>query len=127
LKARTRDEYRSKRCLHINDSIGQQEIAAITPEMVRRWYGGTDPEPPRVRSHCYSLLHAILATATKDGLLQRNPCHIERAMSTPRKREPIILSVSEVAKLADVIAPQRFKALILLSAWCGLRRVKPSS
>jgi len=80
LKARTRDEYRSKRCLHINDSIGQQEIAAITPEM-----------------------------------------------STPRKREPIILSVSEVAKLADVIAPQRFKALILLSAWCGLRRVKPSS
>ena len=42
-------------------------------------------------------------------------------MSTYRKREPVILSVPELAKLAAAIEPERFRALVLLAAWCGLR------
>ena len=42
-------------------------------------------------------------------------------MSTHRKREPLILAVPELAKLADAIEPKRFKALVLLSARCSLR------
>ena len=38
----------------------------------------------------------------------------------PRKREPIILSVPEIAELANAV-PQRFTAMVLLSAWCGPR------
>jgi integrase len=37
-----------------------------------------------------------------------------------RKREPVILTVPEVAALADAL-PERLKAAILVSAWCGVR------
>jgi integrase len=68
------------------------------------------------------LLHAILGTAVKDGALAANPCQIERAMNTARKREPIILTVPELAALAaSDKMPERYKPLVLLSAWCGLR------
>ena len=42
-------------------------------------------------------------------------------MNTARQREPVILSVEEVAQVADTIEPQRLRALVLISAWCGLR------
>jgi integrase len=42
-------------------------------------------------------------------------------MNPPRKREPVVLSVGEVAALAGAIRPERFKAFILVSAWCGMR------
>jgi integrase len=56
----------------------------------------------------------------KDGLLDANPCQIERAMTTHRRREPVILTVAEVGQLAEKIG-DRLRALVLISAWCGLR------
>lgn len=43
-------------------------------------------------------------------------------MHTERKRVPVVLSVPELAKLAasDKL-PERYRALVLLAAWCGLR------
>lgn len=38
-----------------------------------------------------------------------------------RKRESVILSVDELAALADTIEPEQLRALVLVSAWCGLR------
>jgi integrase len=61
-----------------------------------------------------------------DGLLADNPCSINGAMTTARQRQPIILTVDEVAMLADVM-PQRFRALVLICAWCGLRWGEGSS
>jgi integrase len=92
----------------------------VTPDAVRSWYAGLGTEHTRRNSHAYGLLHAILATAVTDGLLQSNPCQIKRAMNPPRKREPVILTVPELAELADTV-PERYKALVLVSAWCGLR------
>jgi integrase len=120
VKPRTREEYRAKFRLHIADSLGTREITALTTDSVRSWYAALDPAYTRRNSHAYGLLHAICATAVKDGLLQSNPCQIERAMNPPRKREPVILTVPEVAKLADAV-PDRSRAMILISAWCGLR------
>src|SRR4029077_2124476 len=59
--------------------------------------------------------------AVGDGLLTDNPCQIKRAMNTPRQRQPVILTVAEMAALAEAIEPQRLRALVLISAWCGLR------
>jgi integrase len=72
-------------------------------------------------SHAYGLLHAICATAVSDGLIVSNPSTITGVMNPPRQRDPAILSVAEVAALADAIKPDRVKALVLLSAWCGVR------
>ena len=55
------------------------------------------------------------------GLIPANPCPIPRAMKSPRRREPTVLTVAEVGHLAEKIEPKRFRALILIAAWCGLR------
>lgn len=120
VKPRTRDEYRAKLRLHVNDSIGSHEITAVTSEMVRSWHAALGTEHARRNSHAYALLHSIFATAVKDGLVESNPCQISRAMNPPTKREAVVLDVPEIAKLADAVPP-RFKAMILIAAWCGLR------
>ena len=120
VKARTRLLYESQLKLHIKPTIGTREITTVTPEAVRSWYAALGTEHTRRNSQVYGLLHAIMATAVKDGLVTVNPCQIERAMNVQRKHEPTILTVPELATLADTV-PERFKALVLLKAWCGLR------
>lgn len=121
LKPRTRSQYKDLLRLHIKPVLGSIALKNLSPAAVRAWHSGLGTEYPRRNSHAYGLLHAICATATADGLMPANPCNIPKAMNPPRKREPIIPTVAEVAALADAIRPERFKALILLSAWCGVR------
>ncbi len=120
VKHRTRLMYESLLRQHIDDGIGELEITAVTPDRVRTWYAGLGTRHVRRNSHAYGLLHAIMATAVKDGLLLSNPCQIERVMNPQRKREPVILTVAELADLAGRV-PERLKAAILVSAWCGVR------
>ncbi len=61
-----------------------------------------------------------MRTAVADEVIVRNPCQMERA-GVERSPERPIATVAEVTALADAIAA-RFRALVLLSAWCGLRR-----
>jgi integrase len=120
VKPRTRIEYESLSESEILPDLGQIPLRSLTGDTVRAWHAGLPADTPRRNSHAYGLLHAILATAVKDELIDRNPCSIERAMSSNRKREPVILDVPEIAALADAIG-DRWRALVLLSAWCGLR------
>jgi integrase len=106
---------------HIAPSLGDIGIGSLSADNVNRWYSKTLTDKPTTRSHAYGLLHAVCASAAEDDLIARNPCQIKRAMSTNRKREPVLLSVNELAAVADAIQPQRFRALVLLSAWGALR------
>ena len=47
LKPRTRDEYRAKLRLHVDDSIGRHEIDAVTTALVRSWYSALGTEHPQ--------------------------------------------------------------------------------
>jgi integrase len=62
----------------------------------------------------------MLRTAVADEILVRNPCQVARAGVEHAPERPVA-SIAEVTVLADAIAP-RFRALVLLAAWCGLRR-----
>ena len=121
LKPRTRIEYRALLDNHVAPMLGGVPLKNLTPEAIRAWYASLGTQHPRRNSHAYALLHAICATAVTDGLIVANPCHLRGVMSTPRRREPVILSVPEVAALADAIEPERLRALVLVSAWCGTR------
>jgi integrase len=120
VKPRTRIEYESILDRLIIGELGALALVDLTPETVRAWYAGLGREAVRRNSHAYGLLHAICATAVKDGKLIVNPCQIERVMNPPTKREPVILTVGEVAALAEAM-PERLTALVLISSWCGLR------
>lgn len=121
LRPRTRGEYESKLRLHIAPTaLGRMPIAELTAQAVRAWYSGLGDTHRTRNSHCYAMLHAICETAATDGLLTINPCQIVGAMNTPAKRTPVVPSIEQLAALADAV-PERFKALILLKAWCGMR------
>jgi integrase len=59
------------------------------------------------------------ATAVDDGLIRRNPCRIKGA-SVEKSPERPVLTIGQVYALADAIGP-RYRALILLACFCGLR------
>jgi integrase len=120
LKPRTRVQYEALLAGPLEPLTGFP-LKAITPAMVRAWHHGMGDDAPTMRSHAYGLMSAILSTAVADELLPANPCTIRGASHVTRKREPVILDVGEVARLADAIRPDRYRALILIAAWCGLR------
>jgi integrase len=120
LKPRTRAQYELLLAGDL-DPLANMPITGITPGVVRSWHAAMGDDAPTMRAHAYGFLRAVLATAVSDELIQANPCQIRGATKVQRKRTPVVLDVSEVAALADVIEPQRFRALILISAWCGLR------
>jgi integrase len=120
LKPRTKAHYRATLDAHINPTLGAVPLRALNPATVRAWYASTLTDRPTYRAHAYRLLHAICATAFDDEYIDANPCRIKGAGTTTRKRDPVILEVAEVAAVAEAITP-RFKALVLIAAWCGLR------
>ncbi len=67
----------------------------------------------------YRLLHAVLNTALDDELIRRNPCRIRGAGEAHTPERPVA-TVAQVLDLAGRV-PARFRALILLAAFTGLR------
>ena len=122
VKPRTKIGYQSLFDNHIKDTLGTVPLAMLTSERVRTWFASLGTAHPTRNSHAYGLVHAICATALTDGLLSANPCTIARVMNPPTKRRAVMLDIDDVAKLANTIAPDRLKAFVLVSAWCGLRR-----
>lgn len=120
LKPRSRIGHEDTFRLHIEPVLGEVGIGELTTQIVRRWYASLGTETPTSNAHAYGLLHSICNTAVKDGLIERNPCQIDKASTPIRKREPVILDIAEIATLADAVT-ERFKAMILLSAWTGVR------
>jgi integrase len=120
IKESTRTEYESTWRNHIEPKLGAVALRDLSTEAIRAWYAGLGSNQPSRRKNAYSLLHSICKTALNDQLTERNPCQIDGAMTINRKREPEILTAAQLATVAAAM-PDRLQALILLSAWCGLR------
>lgn len=122
LKARTRAEYESKFALHIVPVLGDVAVRSFTADRVRSWYADLDAAYAPRNAGVYALLKAIFETAVGDGLLASNPCQIKGAAQVTRIREPVELSSDDVARIAaSEKMPDRYRVMVLLSAWCGFR------
>ncbi|KFI51707.1 phage integrase family protein [Bifidobacterium callitrichos DSM 23973] len=107
----------------------------VTPLVVKQWWANISDmfasrveagEMPNKRStgktrasQAYRLLHTIMAEAVRDEVIRHNPCIIKGAARVKAaERKPA--SFEEL----DVIAanmPERYRALIHVAAWSGLR------
>ena len=121
VKPRTRIGYVELLERHIAPVLGSIGIGSLTSDDVNRWHSKLLVDRPTTRAHAYALLHAVCASAVEQELIAKNPCAIRGAMTSNRKREPVLLSVAELAAVADAIRPERFRAFVLLSAWGALR------
>ncbi|MEV0216060.1 site-specific integrase [Micromonospora sp. ALFpr18c] len=122
LQPRSRENYEDLFRLHICPHLGALALGAIKPQTIRTWrrtlLGGGTTEPQAVKA--YSLLRAILNTATKeDELIRQNPCRIPGYDRYHTPERPVA-TVAQVLALAERM-PARFSALVIVAAFSGLR------
>ncbi|MBN6036040.1 site-specific integrase [Amycolatopsis sp. 195334CR] len=107
--------------LHIVELL-ELPLIAITPPVVRSWYAkalaGKGGKTSIAQS--YRFLRAVMNAAKRDGAISNNPCQIPGAGSDKAK-ERGIATPAQVAEVVEAITP-RYRAAVLLAAWCGLRR-----
>ena len=120
VKPRTRAEYDRLLAKLILPTLGDEVLAAITPEAVRTWHAALGAQKPTQRARAYALLKSILATAVGDELIPTNPCKIRGGSHEKRARtiRPATLKELETATTA---MPERLRLLVLLAAWTALR------
>jgi integrase len=120
IKARTREHYGSILDDHLIDTFGGRQVAAIKPKDVRDWYAKTLTDKPTMRSHAYSLLRTIMASAVNDELIDANPCRIVGAGRSKRVHKIRPASVEELATVTAAM-PERLRLMVTLASWCALR------
>lgn len=120
LKPRTRSHYQSLLDGHLVPEFGNLRPEDITPDRIRTWHTKMGTRTPTLRAHAYALLRTIMGTAVQDGLVASNPCHIRGAGSSKRRHEIKPLTLAELGTLVRALPP-RYRAMVLLSAWCALR------
>jgi integrase len=121
LRANTQAAYRNLLRRYLLPTFGPMPLADLDAMAVRAWLARLERDRvgASTRAKSYRLLSRILATAIESGYLTRNPCTVRGAASDP-VGEMRFATVAEVAALADAIPP-RFRALVLVAAYTGLR------
>jgi integrase len=120
IKARTRRHYQGILESHLLPWFGSKQLPAITPRDVRSWYAATLVDKPTMRSHSYSLLRTIMASAVNDELLDANPCRIAGASTVTRARSIRPASVAEIEAITAKM-PERLALMVTCAGWCALR------
>jgi integrase len=121
LRANTRATYRNLLRRYLLPTFGPMPLADLDAMAVRVWLAKLERAGvgASTRAKSYRLLSRILGTAIESRYLTRNPCTIRGVASEPISEMPFA-TVAEVAALADAMPP-RFRALVLVAAYTGLR------
>lgn len=121
LRPKTAQLYEGLLRLHIFPALGHKPLSEITSRHVRQWHTKLVNDGPGASTvaKAYRLLRGILNTAVEDDLIKKNPCRIKNA-GVERPEERPVLTVPQVFAVAGALPP-RFRALVLLATFGGLR------
>jgi integrase len=110
--------------------LGHLRLDQLTPARIARWrdeqIAGANTrtsEPgiaPTFVAQSYRVLRACLSAAVREGHLATNPCTIPGASTARPLREKRLLTQDEIEALTAAI-PARYRALLVVLAWTGLR------
>lgn len=123
LRPSTAQLYRRLLANYVVPQLGEVSLNKITTALVREWRatliaGGLSQT---MAAKAYRLLRAILMTAAvEDRLIARNPCQIRGADKEQSEERPV-LTVAQVLALAELMPYRKYRALILVTAFCSLR------
>lgn len=125
IKARpsTNRTLRSHLNSHILPAWGQTKLEDVTTLGLQHWVNSMSTEglaPTTVRDY-YGTFKQMLAQAVVYGKLPVSPA-VDRGVKLPAAGEPdiVLLTVEQMA-LLEQAAPARFRAMIHVAAWAGLR------
>jgi integrase len=121
LRANTKASYATTLRRYLKPTFDAYPLASIDPLAVRAWLANLEASGvgPSTRAKAYRLLSRILALAVEARYIAANPCTVRRAASD-QSPEMHIATVEQVATIARCI-PHRYKALVLVAAFSGLR------
>jgi integrase len=121
LRATTKAGYRSILRRYLRPAFGPYPLARIDVLAVRTWLAKLEADGvgQATRAKAYRLLARILGSAVEARYLAVNPCGIRGAASdgAPEMR---IATVDQVVAIANRV-PARYRALVLVAAFGGLR------
>lgn len=120
LKPRTRALYRDLLDRLILPTLGDVPLDRVSPATVNTWWADLDPTTSTARAHAYSLLRTIYSTAVREDVVAANPCRIRGAGAAKTRHHPQVATLPEIEAIVSAI-PGKYRAMVLLAAWCGLR------
>lgn len=120
LKPRTVEQYRHILDHELLPAWGKRSMTGITVGQVDSWYRSLDL-PPTSKAHTYGLFRTILNGAWRLDLIESNPCRIEGAGNVKRATTTIVPTAAQVQLLADKMPSAKYRIMVLVAAWCGLR------
>jgi integrase len=120
LRPKTRSQYRKLLDTLILPTLKDVPLDRLQPATVRNWWAGLDHAKPTWCSQGYQLLRAICRTAEVDDLIEKSPCRISGAGKSKAARKPQVATLDELAVIVEA-TPVRYRAMILLAAWCAMR------
>ena len=118
LKPRTRAEY--ERMLEHFQALDKHRLDQISRDQVKRWYTSLKLAPV-AKKHTYELLRAIFNTAVDDEHIDVSPVRIRGAAKTRKAPLDNLPTAVKVHELADRMPTAKYRVMVLMSAWCGLR------
>jgi integrase len=122
LKPRTMDLYGALLDKQILPALGDKRLADITADDIDDWYATLLPNAPTRRSHTYALLSSIMRSAStgRRAVISESPCKVEHPALVRRAFQPKPATPEQIAIIVANM-PEKYRALILIAAWCGLR------
>lgn len=121
LKPSTRELYRDLLDKVILPDLGHLSLDRLQVGKVADWYAGLDASRPTKRAHAYGLLRTICTTAYSEDLIPANPCRIRGGGSAKKRHTTTVATLAELEAIAAAM-PARYRAMILLAAWCSMRQ-----
>lgn len=120
LKPKTRAHYLDLLEKFILPTLGDLRVQTLTPEHVEDWHRALGRSTPTYRAHAYTLLRTIMGAAVEQRLTAANPCHIAGASNVKRRKQIEPATLEELDVIVEHL-PERYRAMVLLAAWCALR------
>lgn len=125
LAPKTAHEYRGYVAGRLAD-LAARPLVDISREDVDEWWQANG-DKLTARQHAYMFAKSVFKDAVSRDTIPANPCQVanasRRARVTPKRvRSQLVVSLrpDEVAALVEASEP-RWRALLLLVAWCGVR------
>jgi integrase len=120
LRDSSRRAYDSYLRNHLLPAFGDKRLSAVTRTQVLALRRGVEAKlSPTTSRQVMALFAGIFADAVTDGLIAKTPCR-DTVPPRPPREKVVPLTVEEVEALVEA-APDRYRALIVLGAGCGLR------
>lgn len=122
LSPRTAEEYQAYlRRFVEGQPLGRMPMASVTSATIGAWLTHVRASTgASMAARVYSFVSSAFNAAVRDGVIDRTPCTVRGASNAPRATPKTIASPEEVAALMQAV-PDRYRALVLVAAWGGLR------